>query len=117
MYVCQLYFADSNLPPHTLESQKRDNNGFIAIQELFSIIFNFPKDVSFKSYGIICLLLAAPAFYHFFLHEICFYASLKPIATFSLHRQRARGIQHAIRWHRLVNDTDIWITNTNCPTY
>ena len=26
-----------NLPPHTLESQKRDTNGFIAIQESFLI--------------------------------------------------------------------------------
>ena len=29
MYVC----PRSNLPPHTLESQKRDTNGFIAIRE------------------------------------------------------------------------------------
>ena len=32
MYVC------SNLPPHTLESQKRDTNGFIAIWERFLIL-------------------------------------------------------------------------------
>ena len=31
VYVC----VHSNLPPHTLESQKRDTNGFIAIQEPF----------------------------------------------------------------------------------
>ena len=28
-----------------------------------------------------------------------------------------RGRQHAIRWYRLLNGPDIWITNTNCPTY
>ena len=27
------------------------------------------------------------------------------------------GRQRAIRWHRLVNGTDIRITNTNCPAY
>ena len=33
MYVCVC--VRSNLPPHTLESQMRDTNGSIAIQELF----------------------------------------------------------------------------------
>ena len=33
VYVC----VRSDLPPHTLESQKRDTNGFIAIQEPFHI--------------------------------------------------------------------------------
>ena len=32
-------------------------------------------------------------------------------------RQRACGRQRAIRWHRLLNDTDIRITNTNFPAY
>ena len=41
MYVCGHY----NLPPHTLESQKRDTNGFIAIQESFSIFADFSKNV------------------------------------------------------------------------
>ena len=34
--------------------------------------------------------------------EISFYASVKPIATFSLLRQRACRRQRAIRWHRFV---------------
>ena len=63
---------------------------------------DFPKNASFKSYGVICLLRAAPASYRFFPHEIRFYAGLKPIATFLLHRQRACGRQRAILWHRLV---------------
>ena len=33
--VCVYVCVRSNLPPHTLESQKRDTNGFIAIQEPF----------------------------------------------------------------------------------
>ena len=33
MYVCVC--VRSNLPPHTLESQKRDTSGFIAIQGPF----------------------------------------------------------------------------------
>ena len=63
---------------------------------------DFPKNASFKSYGVICLPRAALASYSFSPHEISFYASVKPIATFSLHRQRACGRQRAIRWHRLV---------------
>ena len=35
MYVCMYVCVRSNLPPHTLESQKRDTNRFIAIQEPF----------------------------------------------------------------------------------
>ena len=41
----------------------------------------------FKSYGVICLPRAAPACYRFSPHEISFYASVKPIASFSLLRQ------------------------------
>ena len=36
VYVCVC--VRSNLPLHTLESQKRDTNGFITIQELFLIL-------------------------------------------------------------------------------
>ena len=38
VYVCMCVCVRSNLPPHTLESQKRDTNGFIAIRELFFIL-------------------------------------------------------------------------------
>ena len=41
VYVCVC--VHSNLPPHTLESQKKDTNGFIAIQESFSILPIFLK--------------------------------------------------------------------------
>ena len=54
----------------------------------FKFFADFPKNASFKSYGVICLPRAAPASYRFPPHEISFYASVKPIATFSLHRQR-----------------------------
>ena len=33
VYVCMYVCVHSNLPSHTLKSQKRDTNGFIAIQE------------------------------------------------------------------------------------
>ena len=33
--VCVCMYVHSNLPPHTLEKQKRDTNRFIAIQERF----------------------------------------------------------------------------------
>ena len=58
---------------------------------------DFSQNALFKSYGVICLPRAAPASNHFFPHEISFYVSLKPIATFSLHRQQACGRQCAIR--------------------
>ena len=62
---------------------------------------DFRKNASFKSYGYAYLeQLRRPS--AFFPHEISFYAGLKPIATFSLHRQRACGRQRAILWHRLV---------------
>ena len=52
----------SNLPPHTLETQKRDTNRFIAIpNDLKKVIF--VKTFSFKSYGVICSPRAAPASY------------------------------------------------------
>ena len=35
MYVCTCMCVHSNLPPHTLESQRRDTNGFCAIQGSF----------------------------------------------------------------------------------
>ena len=42
VYVC-MCVCSLNLPPHTLESQKRDTNGFIAIQEPFKILPNLLK--------------------------------------------------------------------------
>ena len=59
-----------------------------------------------------------PSSYSFFYHEISFYASVKPIATFSLRREQARGRQHTIRWHKLVKRyryTDH--KYYNCPAY
>ena len=40
---CVCMCVHSNLSPHTLESQKRDTNGFIAIQESISILSIFLK--------------------------------------------------------------------------
>ena len=97
VYVCpfipaalHIRIAKEILPPYTLESQKR----YQRILRNTGIVLNFadfPKNYSFKSYGVICLPRAALASLRFFPHEISFYAGLKPIATFSLHRQRAFG--------------------------
>ena len=95
--VCPLITAASHIRITKQRYQRVHSNT--------AIVFNFadsPKNSSFKSYAIICLPRAAPASYSFFPHEISFYASVNPIATFSLHRQRACGRQRAIRWHRLV---------------
>ena len=58
MYVC--ICVRSNLPPNTLESQKRDTNGLIAIQGTVLNSTNFAKNASFKSYGVICSPRTAP---------------------------------------------------------
>ena len=95
--VCPLITAASHI--------RITKQGYQRINRNTGMFFNFadfPKNASFKSYGVICLPRAAPVSYSFFHHEISFYASVKPIATFSLHRQRACGRQRAIRWHRLV---------------
>ena len=92
--VCPLITAASHIGITKQRYQRVHSNT--------EIVLNFPKNASFKSYGVICLPRAAPASYSFFHHEISFYASVKPIATFSLHRQQACGRQRAIRWHRLV---------------
>ena len=57
MYVCTvcMYCVRSNLPPHTLESQKRDTSQY----EKHST--DFTKNASFKSYGVICSPRAAAA--------------------------------------------------------
>ena len=51
MYVCVC--VRSNLPPHTLDSQMRDTNGFVAIREPFFYFADFPQNALFKSYGVI----------------------------------------------------------------
>ena len=51
MYVCMC--VHSNLPPHTLELQ---NNTGIVLN-----FADFPKNASFKSYGVICLPRAGSA--------------------------------------------------------
>ena len=46
VYVCM--YVDSYLMHHTLESQKRDTNGFIAIQGSFLILAIFLKMLRLK---------------------------------------------------------------------
>ena len=95
--VCPFITAASHIGITKQRYQRIHSNTAIVLN-----FADFPKNASFKSYGVICLPRAAPASYSFFPHEISFYASVKPIATFSLHRQRACGRQRAICWHRLV---------------
>ena len=98
VYVCPLIPAASHIGITKERYQRILRNTGIVLN-----FDDFPKNASFKSYnGVICLPRAAPASWSFFPHKISFYAGLKPIATFSLHRQGACGRQRAIRWHRLV---------------
>ena len=53
-FVCMCVCVRSNMPPHTLESQKRGTNGFIAIRERFKK-GDLAKNALFKSDGVICL--------------------------------------------------------------
>ena len=97
MYVCTYVCVyvhmciHSYLPPYTLESQNRDTNEFISIQGSFLILQIFLKMIHSKV--MVCLPRAA---------SVCFYASVKPIATFSQHRQWDCVRQRAFRWYRLV---------------
>ena len=50
VYVC--IYVHSYLPHHTLELYNRDTNSNTAIVLNFA---DFPKNASFKSYGVICL--------------------------------------------------------------
>ena len=54
--LCVCVCVRSNLPPHTLESQKRDTNGFIAMQEPFFILLLRAK-VSSTQGGFVCTTL------------------------------------------------------------
>ena len=97
MYVCPL-ISDAS---HIGTTKER----YHQIHRNTGIVYNFAdytKNASFKSYGVIWLPRAASVSYSFPPHEISFYASVKPIAMFSLHRQGAGGRQRAIRWHRVV---------------
>ena len=63
MYVCMCVCVcvHSYLPPHTLESQKKIQTNSAQYRDRFKFFANFPKNASFKSYGVICLPRAAPA--------------------------------------------------------
>ena len=89
--VCPLISAASHIGITQQRYQRVHSNTAIVLN-----VADFPKNASFKSYGIICLPRVALASKSFFPQEISFYASVKP-TTFSLLRQRACGRQRAIR--------------------
>ena len=91
-HTCCLTHCNHKIEIPTDSAQYRDRLKFLPIflkcfvQKLWR---NMPTS---SSSGVLAL----------FSHEISFYAGLKPIATFSLHRQRACGRQRTILSHRLV---------------
>ena len=96
MCVCSLISAASHIGIIKERYQRVHSSTQIVLN-----VADFPKNALLKvwrnmptssSFGILTL----------FPHEIRFYASLKPTATFLLHRQRACGRQCAIRWQRLM---------------
>ena len=76
MYVCVYMCVHSNLPPHTLESQKKDTNRFIAIQESLKILPIFLKMLHSK---VMALLPTSSSsnILALFPHEISFYDSFE----------------------------------------
>ena len=77
MCVCPLITAASHIGITKQGYQRIHRNTGIVLN-----FADFPKNASFKSYGVICLPRADPASYSFFHHEISFYASVKPILRF-----------------------------------
>ena len=76
MYICVC--VRSNLPPHTLESQKRGTNRFIAIREPFFQFNDFAKKcfvqkLWHKFTNLEQLRCSSAAFFH----EMNFYASFE----------------------------------------
>ena len=76
VYVCVCGYVHSNLLPHTLESQKRDTNGFIAIQELISTFPNFLKCFVQKLWRNLPTSSSSGVLV-FFFHEISFNATFE----------------------------------------
>ena len=95
--VCPLISAASHIRITQQRYQRVHSNTAIVLN-----FDDFPKNASFQSYDVICLARADLASYSFSPQKISFYASVKPIATFSLLRQRAYGRHCAISWYRLV---------------
>ena len=67
MCVCPLITAASHIGITKQGYQRIHRNTGIVLN-----VADFPKNASFKSYGVICLPRADPAFYSFFHHEISF---------------------------------------------
>ena len=75
--VCMCVCVHSYLLPHTLESHNKRYQWVHSNTAIVLNFANFPKNASFKSYGVICLPRAPPASYSFSPQEICFYASFE----------------------------------------
>ena len=86
--LCVCMYVSTHIYRFTHWNHKRE---IPTVHSNTGIVLNFadfPKNnASFKSYGII--IMSSSDILALFPHGISFYASLKPIATFSLHRQWA----------------------------
>ena len=77
MYVWPLITAASHIGITKQRNQRVHSNTAIVLN-----FADFPKNASFKSYGVICFTSSSSGVLELFPHEISFYASVKPIATF-----------------------------------
>ena len=103
--VCPLISAASHIGITQQRYQRVHRNTAIVLN-----FADFLKNASFKSYGVICLPRADPASYSFSPQKISFYASVKPIATFSLLRQRVCGRQrHRCQPSRFRRDSTAFL--------
>ena len=91
--VCPLISSTSHIGITKERYQRIHRNTGIVLN--FS---DFPKNASFKSYGVIYAYLEQLQHPRAFFPTkyVSFYSNVKPIAKFSLHRQRACGRQRAI---------------------
>ena len=98
-----------NLPPHTLESQKRDTNGFIAIQESISILPIFVKILCSKVMAEFAYLEQLQCPSAVFFHEISFYASFEAYSyvftaqTTGLWKTACDLLAQTREWHRYTD--------------
>ena len=90
--VCPLISAASHIGITQQRYQWVHSNTAIVLH-----FANFPKNTSFKSYGVICLPRVAPASKSFSPQEISFYASVKPIATVRFHCLDNGPVEDSVR--------------------
>ena len=109
-FVC-VCVSTLNMPPHTLKSQNRDTNGFIAIQESFNFNFLpiFLKCFFQKLWHNLLTSSSSSVVALFFFNEISFYASFEAYSyvstaqTTGLWKTACDSLAQTREWHRYTD--------------